>query len=310
MKDAYNLVMDKLENWGEGLISMLPNIIAAVLVAIVFYFLSKGISKLFSKLISKVSNNEAINKLLSKVISVIILIAGLFIALGILDLDKTVTSLLAGAGVVGLAIGLAFQDPILNVLSGIIMSMREPFNIGDQIESNGFHGTIQKISLRSTKLKKFTGEDVIIPNKMVIQNPLVNYTLTNHRRVDIACGVGYEDDLELAQKTAIEAIENNIDHEDSRPVELFYNEFGDSSINFNLRFWLNMSEQKNYLDFKSKAIIELKKAFDKEGINIPFPIRTLTIDEGSQLDNRLKGGESKKNSKNKTEGKSSDGDNS
>ena len=287
MNDIYKQVIDKLQGWGEAFILMLPTLAAAIVILVIFIFVSRGISKLFLKIVSKFSKNDAINKLLAKVITVLIMIAGLFIALGILDLDKTVTSLLAGAGVVGLAIGLAFQDPILNVISGIIMSMREPFNIGDQVESNGYHGTITKISLRSTKLKRFTGEDVVIPNKMVIQNPLVNYTLTNYRRVDIACGVGYEDDLENAQKIAIDAIEKSIDHDSTRPVELYYDEFGDSSINFNLRFWLNMSEQKNYLEYKSKAIIALKKAFDKEGVNIPFPIRTLTIDEGSPLDNRL-----------------------
>ena len=288
MKDAYNKILTKIEGWWESLILMLPNLVAAIIILVGFIFISRGISKLFLKIVQKFSKNVAINKLMARVLTVIVMIAGLFIALGVLDLDKTVTSLLAGAGVVGLAIGLAFQDPILNVISGIIMSMREPFNIGDQIQSNGYHGTITKISLRSTRLKKFTGEDVIIPNKMVIQNPLENYTLTNFRRVDIACGVGYEDDLEHAKKIAIEAIENNIDHDSTREIELYYNEFGDSSINFNLRFWLNMSEQKNYLAYKSDAIIALKKAFDKEGINIPFPIRTLTIDEGSPLEKVMK----------------------
>lgn len=280
MKDAYTKLIAKLWGWVDGFILMLPNLAVAIVVMVITFFISKGIRKLFSKVIYKFSTNVAVNKLLSSTLTIITFIIGFFVALSVLELDKAVTSLLAGAGVVGLAIGLAFQDPILNLFSGIVMSIREPFKIGDIIKSNGYFGTIEKISLRSTKLKKFSGEDVIIPNNMVIQNPIENYSMTQFRRVEISCGVGYGDDLEKAEKIAIEAIENNIAHDKSKPVELFYEEFGDSSINFQLRFWLDMAEQKNYLQFKSNAIKALKKAFDDNGISIPFPIRTLDIDKG------------------------------
>lgn len=283
MNEAYNKLIDKLEGWYEGFIVMLPNLGVAILIIILTIFISRGVRKLFLKVINRFSDNIAVNKLLATLTTVVVFTIGFFVALGVLELDKTVTSLLAGAGVVGLAIGLAFQEPILNVLSGIIMSVREPFNIGDIIKTNGYFGTIEKISLRSTRIKKFTGEDVIIPNKMVVQNPIENYTLTQFRRVSINCGVGYEDDLNKVEQVAIEAIKDNIPCDDSKPIELYFNEFGDSSINFELRFWLNMAEQKNYLLNRSKAIVVLKKYFDENDINIPFPIRTLNIDKGSLI---------------------------
>ncbi len=283
MKDAINKLYDKLENWLDAVIVMLPNIAIALVVFVGSIFLAKLFKKLFLKLMSKFSNNVAVNKLLANIITAVSVTVGLFIALGILNLDKTVTSLLAGAGVVGLAVGLAFQDPILNVLSGIMMSVREPFKIGDMVETNGYLGTITKISLRSTHVKKFTGEDVIIPNKMVLQNPIENYSLTHYRRVDVNCGVGYNDDLDFAEKIAIEAIKNNTGYDSSKPIEVMYNEFGDSSINFTLRFWLDMYEQKNYLKEKSKAIKAIKSAFDDNDINIPFPIRTLEISQKDQI---------------------------
>ncbi len=281
MKDAYNKLIEKVMGWVDSFILMLPNLAVAILVMIITVFVSKGVKKVFTKIVNKFTNNEAVVKLASSTLTVITFILGFFVALSVLELDKAVTSLLAGAGVVGLAIGLAFQEPILNVFSGIVMSVREPFKIGDVIKSNGYFGTIEKISLRSTKLKKFSGEDVVIPNKLVVQNPIENYTMTNFRRVEIKCGVGYGDDLELVERVAIKAIEQDVDYDDSKPVELFFEEFGSSSINFELRFWLNMSEQKNYLNFKSKAIKALKKHFDENDISIPFPIRTLEVDKQS-----------------------------
>lgn len=283
MGDSFNNLVNKLESWLDSFILMLPNILIAAGIMVLSVFVARWLKKLFLKVMTRFSDNTAVNKLMSNIITVIVFAAGLFIALGVLELDKTVTSLLAGAGVVGLAVGLAFQDPILNIISGVMMSVREPFRIGDMVETNGFFGHITKITLRSTTIKEFTGEDVIIPNKMVIQNPIENYSLTEHRRVDIDCGVSYDTDLELAEEVAIRAIKENIEHDNERDIELIYNEFADSSINFTIRYWLKGEAQKDYLFSKSKAIKAIKKEFDKEEINIPFPIRTLEISQKDKI---------------------------
>lgn len=275
MSDALNKLSTKLEIWLENFVLLLPNIGIAILVLVLFFIISRYLRKGIFKLISKISQNEAVSRLMSNLMTIAFVMIGLFLALGILGLDKTVTSLLAGAGILGLAIGLAFQDPILNIISGVIMSFKKPFNIGDTITSNGYNGVIKSITLRSTHLKTFTGEDVFIPNKLVLQNPMENFTLTQWRRVDVSCGISYSDDLDLVKSVAIKAIESSIKFDESKPVEFLYSGFGDSSINFDLRFWLKLSEEKNYLESKSEAIIALKKAFDSNGITIPFPIRTV-----------------------------------
>jgi len=196
MTNAYDKLISKLESWLDSFILLLPNIGIAVILVVAFFFLSRYAKKLVFKLLSKISDNITVNKLMSNLLTAAFLLLGLFLALGIIGLDKTVTSLLAGAGIADLAIGLAFQDPILNIISGVIMTFKKPFNIGDTIVSNGYNGVIKAITLRSTHLKTFTGEDVFIPNKSVLQNSVENYTLTNWRRVDITCGVSYSDNLE------------------------------------------------------------------------------------------------------------------
>ncbi len=273
--DAFNSLIDKLQGWGDSIILMLPNFIVAILFFLVIVFISNKLKKYITKLIAKAVHNKAITNLLATLVTLSIIIVGFFIALSIMNLNKAVTSMLAGAGVVGLAIGLAFQDSIANVISGIVISARKQVKIGNLIETNGYIGTVRKVTLRSLHLKSFTGEHLIVPNKIVTENVIKNYSLDHERRVDLSCGVSYSDDLKKVEKIAVAAIENNIDFDKNRPVEFFFTEFGDSSINFTIRFWLVGPMQAKYLEKKHKAIMAIKEAFDSESISIPFPMRTL-----------------------------------
>ncbi|MEM6967158.1 MAG: mechanosensitive ion channel family protein, partial [Bacteroidota bacterium] len=184
--------------------------------------------------------------------------------------------LLGTAGVIGLAVGLALQDPLINLFSGVLMSVKDYYQVGDIIESNGYFGKIKKITLRSTVIDQPDGQEVIIPNKDVLQNPLKNYSHNGRRRIELDCGVAYGDDLEKVESIALEAInKSGLDFRESAPIEFFYTEFGDSSINFRVRFWKNITSQGDYHKARHVAIKALKKAFDQNDITIPFPITTL-----------------------------------
>ncbi|MCR9100118.1 MAG: mechanosensitive ion channel family protein [bacterium] len=279
-----------LEGWLEGLIANLPNIILAVLVLVASIFLSRLVKKYAGKLVSRFSRNHTINGLLSNIITSGFLIVMLFIVLGILGLDRALTSLLAGAGVVGLAVGLAVQEPLMNLFSGILMSTKSLYNVGDLIETNGYFGKIKKVNLRSTILEQLSGEEVLLPNKSIIQNPLTNYTVSGRRRLALSCGISYGEDLEKVRSVTVKAVEDNIDRDERFPVEFYYEGYGDSSINFIVRFWLADITQKGLLAAQSESVIAIKKAFDQNDIMIPFPIRTLDfgIKGGEKLNTMLK----------------------
>lgn len=277
IEKAYNIIINKVESWTETFISMLPNLVTCILLLILFWLLAKLTRKLILKLSKKISDNAALNKLLGTIAFISILGVGFFVALSVLKLDKAVTSLLAGAGVIGLALGFAFQDSATNFISGIFMAVRKPFKLGDIIATADEMGTVQKMSLRNTILHSFQGQQIIVPNKEVFQNKLINYSSLGSRRIDLDVGISYGDDLEKARKVAIEAVENLNSIESSKNVDLFYNEFGGSSINFTVRFWIDYPDQPGFLKARSEAIIAIKKAFDKNNISIPFPIRTLDI---------------------------------
>ncbi|MBU2929046.1 mechanosensitive ion channel family protein [Winogradskyella psychrotolerans] len=286
MKEQFNTalgnLMDKLIGWFNTIIESIPNLILAILVMVAAYFSAKYISRLVVKIANKRIEQDSIKSAISRVTAVVVVSLGLFVALGVLNLGKALTSLLAGAGVVGLAIGLALQGTLANTFAGLILSFRKKIQIGHWVETTGFSGEVMDINLKDFTLKEADNNIVIIPNKTILDNPLKNYSLTTKMRIFLECGVGYESDLEKVQQLTKEVIANNFEQVNSaEDVEFYYTEFGDSSINYLCRFWIDAESMLEKLRAKTKAIIEIKKAYDKEGINIPFPIRTL------QFDNKL-----------------------
>lgn len=264
----------KVSGWVEGSIEMLPNMGVAVVVVVFFWLLAKIFAHITRASMGRASDNQAVINLVSTIVKVSVVLVGLFIALSVLKLDGTVTSLLAGVGIVGLALGFAFQDIAANFVSGVLLAMRRPFKVGDMIETNGYFATVERIDLRSTILRTFTGQMVTLPNKDVFGNAIVNYDVTGEWRIDLAVGVAYGDDLEKAERVTIEAIEGLGMRHPDKPVQLWYTEFGDSSINLSVRFWIRMDEH-SFLEGRHRAIKAIKKAYDENDITIPFPIRTL-----------------------------------
>ncbi|WP_439880808.1 mechanosensitive ion channel family protein [Pontibacter sp. MBLB2868] len=286
MKDINNsleLLLRKLESWGDQIILMLPNLLVALILLIITFWLAKVIQNALDRVIGRFSHSAAINNLVSTITYLVLLLVGFFFVLSVLQLDKVVVSLLAGVGIIGLALGFAFQDIAANFISGVIIAVQKPFGVGDMIETNDYFGVIERITLRTVDIRKPTGELVKLPNKMVFENPLTNFSIHGIRRVDVEVGISYAEDLEQVQKVVIEALEDVKNRVKTRDIEVMYDAFGDSSINFKARFWVSYSRQVDYVGAKSDAIIRIKKAFDANDILIPFPIRT--------LDFGIKGGE-------------------
>jgi small conductance mechanosensitive channel len=283
MKEESTIIISKLQTWYESIVEMLPNIIMALFVFILSYFFAKGVRYVFTKIIFKRWENYELKRILGKIVQLVALIIGFMFALSIVKLDKTVTSILAGVGVLGLALGFAFQDIAANFISGLFMASKKPFEIGDMIEINGVTGTVKSLNLRTTQIETFDGNDIIIPNKDVFQNPIKNFVITPYQRILINIGVSYSDNLELVKKKTLELVTTFDGIIQDKEPQLFYKEFGDSSINFEVRFWVPHGQKSKYLEYQSNAIIAIKKMFDQEGFNIPFPIRTIDLSAHTDL---------------------------
>jgi small-conductance mechanosensitive channel len=274
MNNAYDLIVEKLTHWLDEIITLLPNIALAALILVLGIFIAKKLKKFIGKMTKKVIQNETLHTLFISVIYIFLIGVIFFIALSVLHLDKAVTSILAGAGIITLALAFAFQDIASNFMSGIFLSIRKPLHCGDIVKIKDYMGKVEEINLRDTVIRTFQGQMVIIPNKEVLQNPIENYTLLGKRRMDLTVGVSYGDNLEKVKEITLNAVKDIKGLADD-DITLFYQEFGDSSINFVIRLWVSTTGQVDFLEVKSNAIMRIKNAFDKNDIMIPFPIRTL-----------------------------------
>lgn len=146
---AWNLLSSKLEDWFEIIIKGLPNFVVAVVVLFLFYLFARLAKRVAQTLLKRITGHESVKKLAASSIYLVVISVGVFVSLGILHLDKTVTSLLAGAGVVGLALGFAFQDIATNFVSGIFIAFKKPYQLGDIVKTQDFMGNVTSIDYKN-----------------------------------------------------------------------------------------------------------------------------------------------------------------
>lgn len=278
LSDSTHLIVEKLSTWYTSFLKLLPNLGIAIIVLLISYFISKYLDRGVQRLLKNRVSQASVRRLAGKAFATIVVLGGIFIAMSILNLNDVVSGIIAGAGISGLVIGLALQGSLSNVISGIVLSFRKEVRVGDWIETTDYSGEVIEIQLDKFILKQADNNLVIIPNKTIIDNPLKNYSLTPRMRIVLQCGVGYESDLEQVKELSIATIGKLFQQQEGEEIEFFYQEFGDSSINFMLRYWTDATKAKQKHQALSDGVIALKKAFDSQGINIPFPIRTLQFD--------------------------------
>ena len=265
VETAFLQLSDKLDKWLRDAVLMLPNLGAAILIVLLFWILARVASNVVARVLRRATSYGEINALLTRLAFIATLAAGIFIALGILQLEKTVTSLVAGAGVLTLIIGFAFQDLAANFIAGILLQLRHPFRRGQLVRTNDFYGTVEHIDLRNTVIHTLTGQIVHLPNKDVFQNPLENFSASGYRRIDIPVTVPTGLDLDRAERIAMAAVETVNGRDTSRSVEAFYEGFGGDSIAFTLRFWIAFHDREaEFLVARGDAVKKIKHAFDRE----------------------------------------------
>jgi small conductance mechanosensitive channel len=233
------LIYNKLHTWLETAVKMLPNLAVAILVLAFFIVLSRFIRKLVYRLVLRLTHTEAVSGLFSSMAYLFFCFVGLFIALNVLQLDKTVASLLAGAGIIGLALGFAFQDLTANFISGIFITFRKPFDVGHQIETNGFTGNVEHIQLRSTTLRTLDGLHVIIPNKEIFQKPIINHSLTPVRRISLTFNVPIANEqMPAAQNLLQQALKDMPRLTTDRPLQVLYSNIDGVNVKVTVNCWI------------------------------------------------------------------------
>lgn len=272
IEHLYKILVDKLSSWLEAIVAYLPNFVLAIIVIVLVGIVAGYIRRIVQTLIGRVSTNISLVSLTALIASRLVILIGLFIALGILGLDKTVSSLLAGAGIIGLALGFAFQDLTANFLSGIFITVGQPIRVGDVIETNGFTGLVKEIKIRSTILDNFSGQEIEIPSRRIFENPITNHSKIGGNRIQVSWKVSSKNDLDKVEHYAVEAVKALSIHDPKRPLEFNYSGFDGGSINFSIGIWIVIGNQ--YAPGSPKAVSEvikaIKKTFEENEIVVPW----------------------------------------
>lgn len=263
---------------GKDLISLAPRILLGLAVFILFLILAKLVGKTARKIMAKTSTEGHVDVLVARLASIGIIVVGAVVALGVMKIN--LTALMTGLGLTGFVLGFALKDTISNFLAGIIILLQRPFTLGDQIKIQDVEGTVVDMKVRDTAIKTYDGKLARIPNNMTFSSTIINYTAFPNRRLSIMVAIGYDDDIGKAIQVCLEAL-NSIEVVLKDPApEVLVTEFGESSINLEVRFWAK-SARSNILQAKSVVIQRLKESLRKAGITIPFPIRTVLLKQKS-----------------------------
>ena len=293
-------IIEKLDTWLDGLIRNLPNILVGILVFIAFIYISKFAGKAVRKILKK-RGRENFGEILGSFLKWALLIIGLMLALTIMSPNLSPADLIASLGVSSVAIGFAFKDILQNWLAGILILMRRPFEIGDQIVVNGFEGTVERIETRATIIRQYNGKRIVVPNSEIYTNSVKVITANELIRSQYDIGLGYDQDRDKAMQILKETIENTEGVSKEKPVDVLPWDQADSWLTIRVRWWTN-SDRPDVVKTYSKVILNTQNAMDKAGIDLPFPTQ-IEIKNAHNFE-ELKEQEKKKNPKKENNKKS------
>lgn len=188
------------------------------------------------------------------------------------ELGFNLTAILGAAGIAGVAIGFAAQTSLSNLISGLFLIAEKPFQVGDALQLGDTLGVVHSIDLLSVKLRTFDNRFVRIPNESLVKNQFINVTRFPIRRLDINIGVAYKEDVDHVTRVLTEIADRNTHALDEPAPLIVFKGFGDSALEFMLGVWFEKSDR---LKLSNSIMREIKQRFDAEGIEIPFPHRTL-----------------------------------
>jgi len=243
-----------------------PKLIGALLTLAIGWWVIKIIQGALKKSFEKREMEPSLRGFLNSVIGILLKVMLFISVIGMMGVEMT--SFIAVLGAIGLAIGMALSGTLQNFAGGVMILLFKPFKVGNYIQAQGHSGTVNEIQIFNTILKTPDNVTIIIPNGVLSTNSMTNYSTEPRRRVDFVFGIGYGDDVAKAKKVLSDLMSKD-DRILKEPAPfLAVKELGDSSVNIVVRVW---AEAKDYWGIHFDMNENVYNAFNKEGLNIPFP---------------------------------------
>jgi len=269
-----------LEDWLQRFLDDLPSLIAALVIFIVFFYIAVLARRAARLGMQRRNMSPKVIPLVTKSIYLSVIVLGAILALQ--QVGFNVTAFLTGLGVVGFTIGFAMQDVSKNFVSGLLLLVQEPFDVGETIEVKGFTGTVLAVDLRATEMQTLDGRIVIIPNADVFTNPIINFSRARSRRLELNLGVAYDSDPALVRRTALEALAAVQGMLAEPAPQVVFNKFGSSTFDLTIYYWIDTA-QTSPPEAQDRGLVEVNRLFQAAGIEMPLPTQVVQVQKANEL---------------------------
>lgn len=276
MQDEISNLSEALINLQDKLFNFIPSLIVALIVFILGIYLAGLASRLVRRGMERRKTDYEVTLLVSKLTRWTVIVLVTMAALQ--QINFNITAFLTGLGIVGFTIGFALQDVSKNFVSGLLLLIQQPFDVGDAIKVTDYAGTVQAIELRATEIHTFDGQVVLIPNADIFTNPITNYSRAQKRRVDVSTGVGYESDLEEVTRIALGAVASIPGTLNDPAPMLHFQEFGPSTVDLTVYYWIDTAETDPFTA-KDIGMQKIKRAFEEANIEMPYPTQRIFLQQ-------------------------------
>ena len=253
---------------------LLERLIIGLRVFAVGYLITRIIQHVVVKAVRRTPGGVAVEQALSRVVVIVGITLAFMTAVSTMGVD--INALIAALGLTSLAIGLALKDTIENAITGVLLLIQRPFKVGDVIQVTSVTGTVVDVAIRTTKIKSLDGLHVLIPNRHVYDAVITNWSYYPQRRVTMTVGVAYETDLARAYQVLSEAVTATPGVLTEPALTVSFEGFDESAIRMVFRFWIEW-QTTNATGLQTQLIQVIMEVARRERINIPYPIRTVLL---------------------------------
>lgn len=276
----FGLIWATVDRLLDGFLAMLPLLVAAIVVFVLLLFAARGVRHVAEKALRRSSNRSAAIAI-SRLLYVAMVGLAMMIAVTIAFPSMTPGRLISVLGIGGVAIGFAFKDIFQNLLAGILILLRRPFRVGDEITTGEFTGTVESIETRATFIRTYDGRRVIIPNGDVYTKPVTVISAYDMLRSEYDVGIGYGDDLAEAKMIALEAMKRVDGVLADPPPDVLVWELGESAKNIRIRWWTKPA-RSDVLRIRDAVLKEVAEAIAGAGMDLPFPTQVVLFHDQTE----------------------------
>ena len=287
----FSAAWDELYDFRANAVQAIPLIIFGIIVLLLTWLLARVARRFARHFFRKSIPNELLRWVASQLVMLPIIIFGIYLVLRISGLTQLALTVLGGTGLIGLVIGIAFQDIAENFLASILISVQSPFRRGDLIQIGEHNGIVQRVSTRGTTLMTPDGNLVQIPNSQIYKSTILNFTANPDRRISFDLGIGYDDPVSEAQTIVLEKVKEHVATLNDPPPKVLIENLGASTVNLRIFFWVDGSKTES-ASVRSSVMRIAKQALQKRGISMPDEAREVIFPNGVPVNMQNDGEES------------------